>query len=510
MTAPQAPVGLEWLLAPWAADLVVEHQAGGLGAVSGLGLDAGSLAPGELFIACRGSRAHGLAYADQALAAGAAAIVHDGTVRPGESTLPVAPSVPVLRLPDLRKAVSALAGRFYGEPARELTVIAVTGTDGKTSVTHCVAHLLEALGSRAGVVGTLGSGPVAELRPFGLTTPDPVSLQRELRRCADQGLARIALEASSHALDQHRLDGVQVDTAVLTGLSRDHLDYHGNVAAYGAAKARLFTELSPRHSLLGVDDAFGRELLTRCPGAWTYSGAGDPTANAALVDYQPTGVGGRFQARLTVGGTVTHEVSWPGRFQAVNLLAAVTVAAGLGYDEVAAWDAAVRLPPVPGRMEPFEGPAGTPRVVVDYAHTPGALAQALAALKPHCSGRLWVVFGCGGDRDRGKRPEMGRIAAEGADRVVLTNDNPRSEVPDAILDAIEHGMPAGRPATLRIPDRAAAIAAAVDGADAADWILVAGKGHETTQEIHGERHPFSDRACVARLLSASREAEWSP
>ncbi|MFM1885347.1 MAG: hypothetical protein RL026_504 [Pseudomonadota bacterium] len=471
--------------------------------ITDLAIDSREVAPGSLFLACRGGRGHGLDHLAQALAAGARAVLwepEDGRPAP---ELP--PTVVGLPWPGLRDQAGEIADRFFGHPSRRMAVVGITGTNGKTTTAWLLAQALRAAGRPAAYVGTLGAAFDGELQPGTHTTPDAVNLQRQLAAFAARGAACVALEVSSHALDQGRTAGVHFDAAVFTNLSRDHLDYHGSMAAYGAAKARLFASDALRLAVVNVDDGFGRTLLAKCAAPQRMAVARqqvpEPGKAATWLRAGP--------ARTTPGGLAftldssfgTTEVSAPlvGDFNIDNLLAvlAVLLGSGLGIAQAVAAVSSVSAPP--GRLEAFGG-GDLPLVVVDYAHTPDALAKVLAALRAQGTGRLLCVFGCGGERDAGKRPQMGRIAAEGADLVVLTDDNPRGEASASILAAIRAGIPASTPLQV-VPDRALAIETALAEARAGDIVLVAGKGHENWQIIGAERRPFSDQAVVAQALA---------
>jgi UDP-N-acetylmuramoyl-L-alanyl-D-glutamate--2,6-diaminopimelate ligase len=446
----------------------------------------------------RGSRQDGHAYLDDAARRGAAvALVED----------PEATALPALVVRDGRRAAAVAAAAFYGEPAAGLTLVGVTGTNGKTTTAGMLRHLLDARGAPAASVGTLGvlAGSRGEPVPggAGLTTPGPVELQRLLRALADRGVRAVAMEVSSHALDQRRVEGVRFAAAVYTNLTRDHLDYHGTMEAYLAAKARLVDHVDADGAVVvnADDPAWG--ALARRARTVTYSAAGDRTADVAAEGcrYDPAGTAFTLRAG---GVRAAARVPLIGDFNVANALgaAAAAVAIGLPADEAARRLGS--LPQVPGRLERVaEGPA----VLRDYAHTPDALGRALRAVRPFARGRLLVVFGAGGDRDRGKRPAMGRVAEELADAVVLTSDNPRTEDPEAILDEIAAGMH-GAPAA-RIEDRRAAIAHALAAAGPDDVVLLAGKGHETYQIRGTESLPFDEAAIVRELVgerAAAREA----
>lgn len=471
--------------------------------IGGVEMDSRRVGHGDLFLACRGRGQHGLSYAEQALEQGAAAIAWE----PAEGWSAPQAGVPVVAVPGLSARVGEIAARFYGHGSRHLYTVGVTGTDGKTSTAHLVAQALDRLGRDCVYVGTLGTGRAGSIASGDHTTPDPVSLQRLLAHQHELGAVACAMEVSSHALDQARVSGVEFDVAVLTNITRDHLDYHGTVEHYAAAKRRLFEREGLRALVLNRDDVRGAawaDELAGHPGITRYGLDGGVPREGAYV----IGRGLRLHER---GIELQIDSSWGqatlhsrllGRFNAYNLLAALASVLHGGFTLQQAVAALGEASTVPGRMEAFRGPASPALVVVDYAHTPGALAAALSAARAHTAQALWCVFGCGGDRDRGKRPLMGRAAAEGADRVVVTDDNPRSEDPAAIVAEIRAGM-SGAAAVRVIHSRTEAIAAAVQGAGPGDTVLVAGKGHEDYQIYGAERRHYSDRAYVAQLLGAA-------
>lgn len=472
--------------------------------VTGICADSRVLSPGAVFLALRGQRDHGWRHAAEAVRAGARAVLVEADAA---MELPVPAGIPVIRIAGLAAQAGVIAARFYGDPSRHMKVVGITGTNGKTSTSHYIAAALDGFsGGRGGIIGTLGYGPVGRTGPAHLTTPDPVALQAELARQLALDVHYVAMEVSSHALQQGRIAGMHFHTAVFTNLTRDHLDFHGDMAAYGAAKRRLFEHAGLAHAVVNLDDAFGRALHSSCAGRV-------PVIGYRLLDagQAAAGSGAELVGTLRPGepGALALDVTGPwgrgllralltGRFNAANLLAACATLCVLGVPFDTALALLARVRAVPGRMEAFRAP-GRPLVVVDYAHTPDAVEQALRALRPQCRGRLVCVFGCGGDRDPGKRPQMGAVAEAHADVTVITSDNPRSEDPDAIIAAILAGM--HRPAAALVePDRAAAIGRAIGAAGVEDIVLVAGKGHETTQEIAGRKFPFSDRQVVRRLL----------
>jgi len=473
--------------------------------IAGLCADSRRVQAGQLFIARRGGRFHALDHAPEAVARGAVAIL---AAEGDAAGLRAALGVPVFVLEDLVPALGKLADRFHGEPSKAVHVIGVTGTNGKTSVTHFIAQALALAGQPSGLIGTLGMGPWGALAATTHTTPDVLAVHAELARQRDLGVRYVAMEVSSHALDQGRVAGVRFRAAVLTNLTQDHLDYHGDMRAYARAKSRLFEELAPAAAILNMDDALGRELLERLQGRmplWAYGLGAQPWSAEGASVVEARGLrldadGIRLDLHTPVGRGVLQSPLL-GEFNASNLLAALAtlLELGMSLDEALIHLGRVEAPV--GRMERFTAP-GHPLVVIDYAHTPDALDKALRTLRRHARGRLFVVFGCGGERDAAKRPHMGAVAAELADRVVLTDDNPRGEDGEAIIDAILAGMPQTGAALVE-RDRRRAIALALAEAVPEDIVLVAGKGHEDYQEIEGERRPYSDRAIVLELLGGA-------
>jgi UDP-N-acetylmuramoyl-L-alanyl-D-glutamate--2,6-diaminopimelate ligase len=493
-------VVLAELLQAFAGDQVVPDLA-----VSGLADDSRQVQPGALFLACRGLHVHGLAHAAQAVANGAVAVLWEPTGDRSLQAVADALAVPALPVAGLAHKLGPIADRFYARPSGQMQVIGVTGTDGKTSVTHFIAQALGGGDQACGLLGTLGYGVYGRLQPPTHTTPGALRLQAELASLRDAGVRQVAMEVSSHALHQHRTDGTHFTTAVLTHLSRDHLDYHGSVEAYAEAKRRLFLTPGLACAVLNVGDEFGRRLATRLDPrveVIAYGRAGEHSERAAArwielesVTARPQGITLEINSSY---GRAHLTASLLGDFNADNLAAALgaLLASGLSLN-----DAVRRLQTVttvPGRMELFAQP-GMPTVVVDYAHTPHALQAVLQALRPHCRGELVCVFGAGGERDTGKRPEMGRAAEQYADRVVLTSDNPRAEQPGQIIEQIAAGFEQPQRAQ-RMEDRGQAIDAAIDAAAPDDLVLVAGKGAEDYQQVGDRRVPFSDRARVRQAL----------
>ena len=474
--------------------------------------DSRAVKMGSIFVAFPGTVLDGRAYIAEAIAKGAAAVIWERGGFRWEDRW----QVPNLGVDNLRRRASELAGLVYGNPSDTLWMAGVTGTNGKTSVSQWIAAATNSLGRRSGVIGTLGNGLVGERVEARNTTPDPIVLQRLLADYLRRGARCVAMEVSSHGLHQGRVAGIKFDAAVFTNLTRDHLDYHGTMEAYAEAKFALFEARGLKHAIVNVDDEWGGMLVARlAPSGLQLITYG--TLSRAL----PQG-GGRAAAPALRGSNVrlseagVHftvdsdfgrgEVRAPvlGAFNVSNLLAvlATLLAQGIAFDE--AVSALAHLEPVTGRLERVGGGA-LPLVVIDYAHTPDALEKALAALRPTVAAghRLVCVFGCGGDRDAGKRPIMGAAAARLADHVVVTSDNPRGEDPHSIIEQVLEGIPHGRAEA--IEDRQVAIFTAVHHARAGDVVLLAGKGHETYQEIAGTRHPFNDREVAGAAL-----AQWKP
>ncbi len=460
--------------------------------VTGLCLDSRAVRPGDAFFALAGGSTHGIAFAQTALTNGAAAVVY-------EPPLPAALRAPdnAIAVTGLRSVLGAIADRYHDRPSAAMTVIGVTGTNGKTSTVQLIAQALHARGQIAGTIGTLGAGLHGALAAGERTTPDVLQVHRLLDDMRAQGASHVAMEVSSHALEQGRIDAVRFALAVFTNLSRDHLDYHGDMASYGAAKAKLFDRPGLASAVVNLDDAFGAQLFGRLAPTVTRIGTSSRGHAEAMIaaDAIETGSEGLvFVLRIGSEFAAVHS-ALIGRFNLDNLLAVAGVlhALGLTIQDIAA--ALAQLQPVPGRMSRVGG-GKQPLVVVDYAHTPDALQQALASVREHARGRVICVFGCGGERDTGKRAQMAAIAEAGADAVIVTDDNPRGECGDAIVADIVTGL-RDRGAAMIQRDRARAIADAIAKAHPGDVVLIAGKGHESYQEVAGQRLPFDD-ADVAR------------
>ncbi len=467
--------------------------------ITGLVLDSRAVRPGNAFVAIAGFGLHGLKFVDQARAAGASAILFEP---PAPEDLP-APA-DAIAVPGLRSRLGEMGDRFHGRATEAMTVVGVTGTNGKTSTVQLLTQAWNARGIVSGSVGTLGAGLYGHVVPTGFTTPLVLQTHELLAQMHDDGARAIAMEASSHALDQGRVDGVHFDVAVFTNLTRDHLDYHGDMATYGAAKARLFAWPGLKAAAINLDDAFGRELIDTLPQgvrAIGLSSRGESTANlqARALRFDSTGIGFDLVAD-GAAHAVTSQLL--GRFNVDNLLAVAGVLYALGDAPAQVADTLSKLQPIHGRMNRLGGDGRQPLVVIDYAHTPDALEQALTSLHAHVAARLICVFGCGGDRDRGKRPQMAAIAEQHANVVIVTDDNPRFEDGDAIVADIMAGFAHPERVTVQ-RDRARAIAQAVAMAGPDDIVLVAGKGHEPYQDIQGVQHPFDDTQ-VARAALEGR------
>jgi len=471
--------------------------------IQGVSLDSRFVVPGGAFLACAGIGSHGLDYVDQAIRQGAIVVLWESTDRPPPS-LPK--EITAVEVPGLSEIAGSIASRFYGKPSERMDVIGITGTNGKTSVSHLTAQALGAYGRRCAIVGTLGYGFVDSLEPPTHTTPDAVKLQQLFAQLAGSGADSVAMEVSSHALQQHRVNGVEFRTAVFTNLSRDHLDYHGDLRSYAAAKQRLFRTQGLKAAVVNADDAVGREIIAGlAPGvraiafATRSETARDVAAHTVIIADRIAFDAQGLTIDIMLGGEkLLLRAPLFGRFNAVNLLTVFGILLSLDITPADAARALSSLRPVRGRMERLGG-GEQPLVIVDYAHTPDALAQILSAAREHCRGRLICVFGCGGDRDRGKRPEMGRIAMSLADDVIITDDNPRTEDPDAIVEEILAGMAGNaKPRTQR--DRAKAIHEAVSAAGADDVVVIAGKGHEDYQIVGTRREHFSDSEVARHAL----------
>ncbi|MGN0858570.1 MAG: UDP-N-acetylmuramoyl-L-alanyl-D-glutamate--2,6-diaminopimelate ligase [Stenotrophomonas sp.] len=464
--------------------------------VGGLVLDSRDVRPGDAFVCVAGFGAHGLNFVEQARANGATAILYDFPAPAG-----IAVPADAIAVPDLRARMGQMADQFHGQPSRAMTMVGVTGTNGKTSTVQLLGQAWQLQGITSGSIGTLGVGLYGQVVPTGFTTPLVLQMHQVLAQLRDAGASATAMEVSSHALDQGRVDAVHYDIAVFTNLTRDHLDYHGTMEAYGAAKARLFQRAGLKAAVVNLDDAYAPALLAVIDPAVVVIGVssrGKASARLQASAIELDGAGLHFT--LTADGEQAR-VDSPllGRFNVDNLLAVAGVLLAQGTRVADIAGLLGRLRPIAGRMNKLGGQSGQPTVVVDYAHTPDALLQALTSLEDHVDGLLACVFGCGGDRDAGKRPQMAAIAEEHADRVIVTDDNPRTEDGDGIVADILAGF--AHPQAVSVQrDRALAIDSAIATAAAGDVVLIAGKGHEPYQDINGVKHPFDDSLVAQQCL----------
>lgn len=501
----------------YACDWTLQTLLGGIVEVAGIDdlpidgvcIDSRKVSPGDLFVSCATNLARAHEHVSEAVCKGAVAVVAAAFV--GEHGVPVLEGNPIAGV------AGQVADRYFGHPSRHMRVIGVTGTNGKTSVSHYIAHALTHSTSHApcGLLGTLGYGHFGALQPGFLTTPDVLTIHRELAALRAAGATDVVMEVSSHALDQQRVSAVDFDFAVFTNLTRDHLDYHPDMDAYGATKQKLFTEADLHAAIINSDDEFGRYLIADSIKRNPVFAYGLSESNSLIESNNSiTPVCGRVLAAhrysLALGVSTPSaqaDFSAPvlGRFNAYNILAAIGTLQACGVSLEEAAQCLTNLPAVPGRMESFGGRTGQPLVVVDYSHTPDSLRSALEALREQSKGRLWCVFGCGGDRDRGKRPQMAAAAANWADELVITDDNPRTENGDVIVEQMLAGLPTMGHNALVLRDRRQAIRYAIEHAMEHDTVLVAGKGHESYQDVDGERRSFSD-ATVVRV--ALKELRW--
>lgn len=464
--------------------------------IAELSLDSKSMSPGAAFVALRGHQHHGIEFAAEAVARGAAIVL-------AEAPLPdvVQLDVPVVAISDLRRHLGTIAHRFYDGAATGLRLIGVTGTNGKTSSVQMIAQALTDAGESTGTIGTLGIGMFGQLEAGERTTPDVIAVHRAVARMRNRGAANIAMEVTSHALAQGRVDALDFEIAVFTNLTRDHLDFHGSMDAYAATKAQLFAWRSLRAAVINVDDAFGARLANQLRRGIRVIRTGslrqDVEIYASDVQTNATGLCFTLWVEAERYAVSTRLI---GRFNVSNLLGVAGVLYLRGWRGAGIAAALSALDPVPGRMSRLGGDDRAPLVIVDYAHTPDALDKALSTLREHTEARLIVVFGCGGERDVGKRPQMAALAEQKADVVIVTDDNPRGESGDAIVADIRAGFT--RPEAVRFErDRGRAIASAIAMASPADVVLIAGKGHEPYQEIDGVRYPFDDLRIAAAALA---------
>ncbi len=468
--------------------------------VHGIASDSRHVRDGYVFFACQGISSHGLDYLAAAKAAGASAAVYDASTAEAPDDI----GLPAIAVEGLGEKLGDIASRFYGHPSESLRVIGVTGTNGKTTVAWLVAECARFLGVRSAYLGTLGYGVDEIQMTDGMTTPATIELQDRLADFVEKGADLAAIEVSSHALSQRRVDGVRFEAALFTNLTRDHLDYHADMRAYFEAKARLFLDSDSHCRIVNIDSEFGTELATRCGrDVVRVSTDSDRAADGGLHVFVRSVVLQEFGSDVSftsAWGDGTFTMQLPGDFNVANAVIVLALMLQQGVAIDAACDALSKVQAPPGRMQRVV--AEGPTVYVDYAHTPKAAEVVLRALRPHCRGKLWCVFGCGGERDTGKRPLMARIAEQLADHLVITSDNPRGEDPWQIIDDVVAGLSRAEVATI-IEDRAAAIAWAIDRAGETDVILIAGKGHEDSQQMGTGSRPFSDYAVAQAALAAA-------
>lgn len=471
--------------------------------------DSRRVIPGAVFVARAGHKQHGLAGLAEAIDRGAMAVIHDGLGSSHEQSKLADLDVPVIKDESLNEHVVDWLNAFFQDPTQALTLHAVTGTNGKSSIAWLLAQALD-----GAMIGTLGVGRPGEQHPSDLTTPSIFCIYRQLAGFKAQGIRHVVIEASSHALVQGRLKGLSFHTTVFTNLGHDHLDYHGDRVAYGEAKRLLFTNYPSAYQLFNLDDAFGESLYEEATQSQLptkaiscgYTASNQPDAEVKVISHESAQADGGLDVEVIVadGSSLHFQSQLVGQVNAYNLAVCAQVMHSLHYGHRAIETHLASLKPVPGRMERIlpDTPSvdNGPSVIVDYAHTPDALRRALQMVRPMCSGQLWCIFGCGGDRDISKRAPMGRLAESLADRVVLTDDNPRHESSLAIIRSIQTGM--RHPERARVlPDRAEAIAYAIAQAGTEDLVLIAGKGHETEQIIGDLRLPLNDRVLAAQALS---------
>ncbi len=468
--------------------------------VSHISLDSRVIEEGGLFVALMGEQFDGRDYINSAIEQGAAAVLYDNCdskkikYKNNHHKL-----VPVLAIKNLTEHIGTIANNFYGAPSKKLKVIGITGTNGKTTCAHILASALDQKNGRCAIIGTLGNGFPNALEPTLNTTPDVFSVHRLMAGFLQMGARYICMEVSSHALVQGRVNGVSFDIAVFTNLSRDHLDYHGDMNAYGMAKEKLFNLTSVKHCIINCDDDFGIKLIQKIESQRLDSniisyGIGNGMLSAVSVATHASGIKIRV---ATNKDNIDISTNLIGKFNAYNILAVLACLTVSGKSLKESAVLLEKITPVAGRMEQFKGSKTQPLVIVDYAHTPDALEKALLAIREHCRNIIWCVFGCGGDRDKGKRPLMGQVASQLADKVILTNDNPRSEQPEKIIQDIESGLQSEHKIILERKD---AIQYAITHASSNDVVLVAGKGHENYQQIGETRIEYSDRLTVNEIL----------
>ncbi len=502
MIAPNDPPAVAWSLEALARELVDARVLGDPATlVRGVRHDSRAVRPGDLFVARKGEKLDGLSFVPAAIAAGASAVLAQ------RDHAPEGCPVPMLLVDDVRAAIGWTASAIYGHPGRTLQVAGITGTNGKTTTSYLARAALDGAGARAAVLGTLGASFGDLALSSGHTTPEADDLVRLVAHLRDAGASHLVMEVSSHALAQRRADTMHYRVAAFTNLTQDHLDFHGSMEAYAQAKTLLFTERNPDRAVVNVDDPFGVELAskTRCPVLRVSRSPASRADVRPITEAQHDLRGIRCDV-ATPGGTVHIDSPLVGDHNLQNLLMALSIAYAFELPLDAAATALSCNIAVPGRLERCDGPGDDVIVLVDYAHTPDALERALRAVRAVSAARVLCVFGCGGDRDRAKRPVMGAIAGRESDVAILTNDNPRSEPPEAILEAVLQGLRGQRAEVIVQPDRAAAIDLAVSMAKPGEVVLIAGKGHEPYQIIGSDVRHFDDREQARKALWERRES----
>lgn len=505
-TQSQNGIKLGDLLLDFVAEVVLQEVEDV--SVSGIVLDHRKVNPGDLFVAFQGMSEHGLKYAQAAVTKGASVVLWDGDCEGRDEIVSaLTESAVCIRCEGLKLHSGIIASRFYGDPSKELNVIGVTGTDGKTSIAHFIAQCLDAHDVHCGVLGTLGNGFIHDLHHTGLTTADALQVQKSLSEIKLAGAKHVVMEVSSHGLDQGRINGVSVDTAIFSNFSQDHLDYHNTIEEYGLAKKKLFSVPGLKVAIINLDDEFGRELAKECKSSlcvWGYCTQEITPQISECADYlvvtkniEATKMGYRLAVK-TPKGSGRFDINLLGCFNVSNILASL---AALLVSQVSFEDAIRKLTvvrPVSGRMEIISIP-GRPTVIIDYAHTPQGLDSACRAVREHFSGEMWCVFGCGGDRDRLKRPLMAKVAEKYSNHIVVTSDNPRHEKPELIIDEVIAGFEQLNKVEV-IQDRRLAIEKAVRTAKSGDVVLLAGKGHEASQIVGDVHIAFDDRRVARETL----------
>lgn len=456
--------------------------------VNGLALDSRLVKPGNLFFACKGAHVDGKNFVNQAIEQGAHVVLTDAPLASDFST-------PIIYIPKLSEQIGIIASRFYQEPSKKMQVIGITGTNGKTSCSHFIGAALNELNEKCGIIGTLGNGLFGDIQPSNLTTPDAITLQVYLKEFLEKGAKYVAMEVSSHSIDQGRINGVDYAVSVFTNLTRDHLDYHGTMQAYGDTKKKLFESYATKNSVINADDPFGKKIINDLQnkknifayGSNVNSISNIPFIYSDKIELDWNGIRGYIYSPW---GDGEFHANLIGQFNVSNLLAVFTTLCLLEIPVEKVLQILSKVKSVDGRMQTLGGHA-KPLIIIDYAHTPDALEKVLIALRSHCSGKLYCVFGCGGDRDRGKRPQMGKIAERFSDYLIVTDDNPRTEDPKNIFKDIEKGFDYPEKVIFE-HDRAKSIQQAIKAAEPGDCVLIAGKGAETYQIIGEEKLHFSD------------------